>query len=213
MVAFLDHLTSEAARAGVATRQGMAGPDTILALNPHAVILATGASMTRPAGLQDDGSGRDLRALLAAPPTGGELAVLYDHDHTPATYAAAEWLATRYRRLLLVTPRDSIAQDVPLLSAQGVHRRLARLGVEILPYRTVSLHEAGRLQITHLLTGAREEIRDLDLLTWSTPRQPRQDLLAALQAAGLEVRLVGDALAPRLMLSAIREGAEAGEAV
>jgi 2,4-dienoyl-CoA reductase-like NADH-dependent reductase (Old Yellow Enzyme family) len=213
MAAFLDHLILEAARAGVATQQGMAGLEAILALRPDTVVLATGAGMTRPAGLRDDGTGRDLRALLAAPPAGGALAVLYDHDHTPATYAAAEWLAARYRRLLLVTPRDSIAQDVPLLSAQGVHRRLARLGVEILPCRTVSRHEAGRLRITHLLTGAEEEIHDLDLLTWSTPRQPRQDLLAPLQAAGLEVRLAGDALAPRLMLSAIREGAETGEAV
>lgn len=213
MAAFLEHLTLEATRVGVTTQQGMAGPDIILALRPDAVILATGASMTRPVGLRDDGTGMDLRALLAAPPAGGALAVLYDHDHTPATYAAAEWLAARYRRLLLVTPRDSIAQDVPLLSAQGVHRRLARLGVEILPCRRVSRHEAGRLRITHLLTGAEEEIRDLDLLTWSTPRQPRQDLLAPLQAAGLEVRLAGDALAPRLMLSAIREGAETGEAV
>jgi 2,4-dienoyl-CoA reductase-like NADH-dependent reductase (Old Yellow Enzyme family) len=211
MAAFLDYLTAEAARVGVATtQQGEASLDTILGLRPDAVILATGAQMTRPAGLR--GTGLDLRALLAAPPPGGVLAVLYDHDHTPATYAAAEWLAARYTRLLLVTPRDSIAQDVPLLSAQGIHRRLARLGVEILTCRTVTWHEERSLRLTHLLTGAEEMIEGLDLLTWSTPRQPRQELLAPLQAAGLELHLAGDALAPRLMLSAIREGAEIGEA-
>ncbi|MFC7556767.1 hypothetical protein ACFQU7_38005, partial [Pseudoroseomonas wenyumeiae] len=189
-----------------------ASPDSILALRPDTVILATGAAMVRPAGLSDSRASLDLRALLAAPPPGGALAVLYDHDHTPATYAAAEWLAARYSRLLLVTPRDSIAQDVPLLSAQGVHRRLARLGIEILTCRTLLRHEARRLRLTHLLTGAEEVIEDLDLLTWSTPRQPRQALLAPLQAAGLAVHLAGDALAPRLMLSAIREGTEIGEA-
>ncbi|WP_158611656.1 NADH:flavin oxidoreductase [Teichococcus wenyumeiae] len=212
MAAFLDYLVAEATRAGVAVRQGIASPDSILALRPDTVVLATGAAMVRPAGLRDSRSGLDLRALLAAPPPGGALAVLYDHDHTPATYAAAEWLAARYSRLLLVTPRDSIAQDVPLLSAQGVHRRMARLGVEILTCRGLLRHEARRLWLTHLLTGAEEVIEGLDLLTWSTPRQPRQALLAPLQAAGLAVHLAGDALAPRLMLSAIREGTEIGEA-
>lgn len=213
MAGFLDYLTAEAAHAGVRLRQGIADLDSILALRPDAVILATGASMVRPAGLHGGGTGLDLRAMLAAPPPGGGMAVLYDHDHTPATYAAAEWLAARYTRLLLVTPRDSIAQDVPLLSAQGVHRRLARLGVEILACRALLRQEGRRLRLVHLLTGAEEVIEDVDLLTWSTPRQPRQELLAPLQAAGLEVHLAGDALAPRLMLSAIREGAEIGEAV
>jgi 2,4-dienoyl-CoA reductase-like NADH-dependent reductase (Old Yellow Enzyme family) len=213
MGAFLDYLRAEAARVGVTTKQGIASLDTILGLRPDAVILAAGASMARPAGLHDAGTSLDLRTLMAAPPPGGRLAVLYDHDHTAATYAAAEWLAGRYTRLLLVTPRESIAQDVPLLSAQGVHRRLARLGVEILTCRALLRHEERRLRLTHLLTGAEEVIENLDLLTWSTPRQPRQEMLAPLQAAGLEVHLAGDALAPRLMLSAIREGAEIGEAV
>ncbi|MBC9178900.1 oxidoreductase [Pseudoroseomonas ludipueritiae] len=213
MAAFLDYLTAEATRSGVRTQQGIASPEAILALRPDAVVLATGASMARPTALQGSSTGLDLRTLLAAAPPGGGVAVLYDHDHTPGTYAAAEWLAGRYARLLLVTPRDSIAQDVPLLSAQGVHRRLARLGVEILPCRRLLRHEGRRLWLSHLLTGAEEEIEDVDLLTWSTPRQPRQELLAPLQAAGLEVHLAGDALAPRLMLSAIREGAETGEAV
>ncbi|MBO1077987.1 FAD-binding protein [Roseomonas haemaphysalidis] len=208
MMRFLDYLTEAATRAGVVIRQGVADAGAILALQPDATILATGAGMTRPAGLQ--GEGQDLRNMLRTPPPGGRVAVLYDHDQTAATYAAAEWLAMRFRRVVLVTPRDSIAQDVPLLSAQGIHRRLARLGVEILPYRAPLRHAAGEVVLRHLLTEAEEVIGSVDLFTWSTPRAPRQDLLPALLAAGLAVHLVGDALAPRLMLSAIREGEEVG---
>jgi hypothetical protein len=211
MTRFLDYLTAAAGQAGVTLRPDAATAAGIAALRPDDVILATGATMTQPRG--PAGEGRDLRQVLRAPPPGGRVAVLYDHDHTAATYAAAEWLAARYERLVLVTPREGIAQDVPLLSAQGIHRRLARLGVEIRPYRVPLRQGPGEVVLRHLLTEAEEVVRDVDLFTWSTPRVPRQNLLAPLQQAGLRVRLVGDALAPRLMLSAIREGAEAGAAL
>jgi len=38
-------------------------------------------------------------------------------------------------------------------------------------------------------------------------------MAAALRAAGVAVRVAGDALAPRLMLSAVREGQAAAEAI
>ena len=71
----------------------------------------------------------DLHQTLA--PTSGGTALLYDHDHTAATYAVADLLAQRFRRVILMTTRPHIAQGVNYCSAIGVLRRLHRAGVEI----------------------------------------------------------------------------------
>ncbi len=208
------------ARAAVVTlRLGTpAEPGDVLGLRPDAVIVATGAAMAPPPGLRDEArAARDnpaaAAALLADPVAGGGLAVLLDLDATPATYDAAELLAARFRRVILLTPREGIARDSPLLVAQGIHRRLAALGVEILTCREAMALDGGRLVLRHVLTGAEEEVAGIDLLVYASARVPRDRLLEPLRAAGIPMRAVGDALAPRLMLSAVREGQAAGEAV
>ena len=53
-------------------------------------------------------------------------AVLFDADHTEGTYAAAEALRARFERVVIVTPRDTIATDVQMVTRQGILRRMAR---------------------------------------------------------------------------------------
>jgi hypothetical protein len=189
----------------------------VLAEAPESVILATGAAMPPPRGLADPAmAARDIRssvaALLAEPERRGVLALLLDLDATPATYDAAELLAQRFGQVLLVTPRDAIARDSPLLVAQGVQKRLAARRVTLSTCRDVASFEDGSVVLRHALTGEAETIRGVDLFTYASGRVPRDDLAAPLRAAGVPVRLVGDALAPRLMLSAVREGEAAAAA-
>lgn len=208
--AAVSHAADRARRAGVARHLGPAATAAdVLALRPDHVILATGAAMSPPDGIA---GARDIRVVLRAPPPACDLAVLLDMDATPATYDAAEWLAARARRLILLTPREVIARDSPLIVAQGIHRRLAALGIEIRTCITATALRGGALTTRHVLTGAEAVIEGVGLFAHATARTPRDALLAPLRAAGLPVRLVGDALAPRLMLSAVREGQAAGEA-
>jgi 2,4-dienoyl-CoA reductase-like NADH-dependent reductase (Old Yellow Enzyme family) len=211
-------LARRAQAAGVDFQPGRpAGAAEVLALRPDAVVLATGAAMLPPPGFCDaDGTAQDIRtacaALLADPGRGGALAVLFDMDGTPGAYDAAEFLAGRFARVLLVTPREVIARDSPVLTMQAIHRRLAALGVEILTCHDAVLLAGGSLTLRHVLTGADRIIPGVSLFAHATARAPRDALLAPLLAAGIRVRAVGDALAPRLMLSAVREGQAAGEA-
>jgi 2,4-dienoyl-CoA reductase-like NADH-dependent reductase (Old Yellow Enzyme family) len=210
---FLNYLDRRLAAAGVERRVGHR-LDDVLALTPQAVVLATGARMVPP-----PAGGQDLRtavaALLAEERPRGGLAVLFDHDHTAETYAAAELLLARFDRLLLLTPRDGIARDVPAIYAQGVHRRLARAGdrFTLLIHREPVALEDGALRIRHILTGAETVVPGVALFTYSTPRRPRNGLEAALAERGVTVLRAGDAVAPRLMLSAVRDGQFAGETV
>jgi hypothetical protein len=139
--------------------------------------------------------------------------VLFDMDHTEGTYAGAVLLRRLYDRVLIVTPRERIAADVPLVSALGIHRRMARLGIEIVPYARLSAAtslEEGTVRFEHVHTGAIGEIHDVAVLTYSTPRVPEDLLAAPLRAAGCEVQLIGDAWAPRTVLAATADGHRVG---
>lgn len=212
------HAAKRAHAAGVTLRLGSpaTAPD-ILALHPDAVILATGATMVPPPGFTDrDGTALDIRAasraLLSDPTRRGALAVVFDMDATPGAYDATLLLAQRFDRVMLVTPREVIARDSPVLTMQAIHRRLAAAKVWIMTCQEPIRLARGALTLRHLLTGAETEIPGVILFAHATPRAPNDALLAPLLAAGVKVRAVGDALAPRLMMSAVREGQAAGEA-
>jgi hypothetical protein len=209
------HLAARAEAAGVAMRLGApADAAAVLALAPEAVVLATGAAMAAPPGLDPASDLRSIAAaLLAEPARRGRRALVYDLDATPMTYDATELLAARYAEVLVATPRDAIARDTPLLVAQGILTRLAACGVRILACRDVVGFDRGVATLRHALTGAEERIEGLDLVTHAGARVPRDALAATLREAGITVRAVGDALAPRLMLSAVREGQAAADSI
>ena len=98
-------------------------------------------------------------------------------------------------------------------SALGVHRRLYRANAEIvMAAEPVSLLD-GILTWRNVFTGQHQEIPDVALFLWSTPRLADDALAAPLRAAGLDLTLVGDCLAPRNLLCAIHEGEAAAMAV
>ena len=69
-----------------------------------------------PATVRAEGWVPDLRTALAEAlrheSRQAGTVVLFDADHTEATYAAAEALHARFDRVVIVTPRDTIATDV-----------------------------------------------------------------------------------------------------
>lgn len=220
-----DYQTVAAQKAGVQLRLGVeADVDAIAAYRPDTVILASGATMLPPQWLPDEvrewGLVPDLRSAMASvlrvtarqPGT----AVIFDMDHSEATYAAAERLHALFDRVVIVTPRNSIADDMSLVTRQGVHRRLATKKIETVllsqPVWSDSF-EDGALQVRHVYTGEVRTIEGVALLTYSTPRARNDELAAGLRARGIDVRPVGDCWSPRDMLAATADGHAAGNAV
>ncbi len=220
-----DYQTVAARRAGarfVLGRAATAGD--IIAARPDVVILATGSSMIPPdwlpAAVRAEGWVVDLRAamteVLRRDARQPGTAVLFDADHTEGTYAAAEALRLRFERVVIVTPRDSIASDVQMVTRQGILRRMAQQHIEIVTLSEPRWSDAcadGRLEIVNVYNGDVRTIEDLALLSYATPRVPDDALAAPLRAAGLTVVTVGDAHAPQEMLFATASGHAAGEAV
>ncbi len=220
-----DYQAVAAKRAGARLVLGRpATAAAVIALNPDVVVLATGSTMIPPdwlpADVRAEGWAPDLRAalpeILRFEGSQNGAAVLYDTDHTEATYAAAEALKARFDRAVIVTPRDTIATDVHLVARQGILRRMAEQRIEIVTLTEPRWTDAcaeGRLELVNIYTGDVTVIDDLALLTYATPRAPDDALAAPLRAAGIEVIPVGDARAPQEMLFATASGHDAGMGV
>jgi 2,4-dienoyl-CoA reductase-like NADH-dependent reductase (Old Yellow Enzyme family) len=217
-----DYQYVRARREGVDFEFGVrATADDVLALHPDAVVLGTGSTMLWPTAMptdwRTDGVVSSVRELV---PTLVDLqdrqrgtAVLFDMDHTEGTYATAELLHRLYERVVLVTPRERIAADVPLVTNLGTYRRLRRLGVELLTLSEVgasSALEDAIVRCEDVYTRGLVDISDVSLLTYSTPREADDALAWPLRARGVELHLVGDCHAPRTLLSATADGHRVG---
>jgi hypothetical protein len=208
-----EYQAQRAHRHGVEFRLGVtADVEAVLAERPDVVVVATGATMRRPASLGPDAVGESLRDYLTRPdvaPPGGigaqGTAVLFDQDHGAATYAAADLLAQRVRRVVLLSPHVHLGRQVPYVSLLGVYRRLYRAGVVIVPAAIPVAATAGSVTWRNVFSGQEETISEVALFVWSTPRVADDTIAEELRRHGLSVLTVGDAHAPRGLLAAIHE--------
>lgn len=220
-----DYQRLSAERYGADLRFGKkAELDDILALAPDAVVLATGATPAWPAFLpaeyQGEGFFPDLREAVAmlADITAKQpgTAVIYDHDQSAFTYAAAEFFIERFEKVVLVTPRERLGAVEALVNRTGIYRRLYTKGVEVIllvePTADSNLEE-GEVTVANVYSGATQTISDVALFTFATSRAANDELAAPLRAAGIEVHQIGDCFAPRMPLAATAEGYRIGSAL
>jgi len=183
--------------------------------SPDSVILATGSRLRRLA--LDDGRAVDARTLLErGPATLADMAgtaVLFDQDQTLAVYALADLLATRFERVVLLTPRTQLGRTVSYVAMIGAYRRLYRAGVEIVHAALPKAFDGDRLVIDNVFGAAPSTIENVTLLTYVTPREADDSLAAPLRGLGIDTRLAGDCYAPRGLMAAVHEGHRVGLSV
>ena len=221
-----DYQCMQLQKLGVQLRLGAAAHiEDIQALQPDAVVLATGATMVwppcLPERLRDEGWVKDLREMLPEmldirEPQPGT-AVLFDMDQTEGTYAAAELLCDKFARVVVLCARESVAQDVALVVRQRVQRRFAQRGIEVIvqvePVWNDAMEEEGRLGYRSIFGDAVRDLDDVALFTYSTPRRPNLELLPSLLTLGVPVHRIGDAKWAREPMSATAEGYAIGMAL
>ncbi len=199
--------------------------EDIQALQPDAVVLATGATMVwppcLPTRLREEGWVKDLRELLPevlaiqSPQAG--TAVLLDMDQTEGSYAAAELLRDKFARVVILCAREAIAQDTALVVRQRIQRRMVERDIEVIaqvePVWNETMEEEGRLAYRSVFGGRLRHLDEVALLTYSTPRQPNLALLPELEALTIPIHRVGDAKWAREPMSATAEGYAVGMAL
>ena len=221
MSSIYDHQWISAGRLGVQFALGQAvTADEVLAWQPDAVVLATGAQMTWPMDLPTDLQGLvpDLRQAMAellrsqGPQSG--TAVIYDLDQSDGTYVAAEYLRDRFERVVVLSPRETIAEEVVLVGRQRIHRRFFERGIEVKtwvdPVWTERFENEGCLQYRSVFGGPLQDIENVAFFAYASPRRPNDALLGPLQAAALPLTRVGDCKIARDALAATAEGHAAG---
>jgi hypothetical protein len=198
---------------------------SIMALKADEVVLATGSEMIwpqcLPAYLAAEGVVPDLRLAMAqiegisAKQKG--TAVIFDMDHTEGVYASAERLKQIFERVVILTPRISIAEDVALVTRQGIYRRFHELGIEVLvttePCWTQAFEDEARLEYASVYGGAIKAIENVSFFSYATPRKPCDQLFNELRERGVVTHLIGDCRVARNIVAATAEGYALGRAL
>jgi 2,4-dienoyl-CoA reductase-like NADH-dependent reductase (Old Yellow Enzyme family)/thioredoxin reductase len=177
------------------------------------VVVAVG-SLPVTAGI-DAPAGR-LHSILRAmesPETLGEHVVLWDVQNDQSSASAAELIATTGRRVTLVTPLDRPAVGIGLANEPPQLQRLAAAGVKVLPYRAVARLAGNVAHLTHVYTGAEEQLEGVTDIVAALGWQVDDSLYTTLRTRSAHVHRVGDCVAPRDVGMAIYSAEELARSI
>jgi 2,4-dienoyl-CoA reductase-like NADH-dependent reductase (Old Yellow Enzyme family) len=199
-------LIAEIRRLGVDVRTGVeADAASVLALEPDAVIIATGAR----AAAGDWGAHPAFsaaRAVLDGTASVGGRVVVVDEDHRGQALFVAARLAQDGAAVTVTSSRVVVGGDLEHHTREDLYALLLCSGVDLLPgWAPLAIEDrdgATLLRLGNVFSGAETET-EVDAVV-GTGARPDDALAGALQGH-VEVRIVGDALAPRRVESAVHE--------
>ena len=195
-------------------------PEHVLEFGARHVAIATGSSWRR------DGVGRASGFALPGfdgsnvytpddimagrVPTEGPV-VVWDDDHYYMGGVVAELCRSKGLDVTLVTPAAMVsAWTVNTLESMPIARRIAQLGINVVPYASIVGMTAGNAQLVNGLTGATTELPCGSLVT-VTARLPVDGLFEGLRDrwpdAGIaSLTRIGDCWAPSTIQQAVYSG-------
>ncbi len=225
----ISYRAAELRRLGVSVRLGVcADVPTILAEEPDAVVVATGAAPVPPAA---DLPGSDLPHVLdvvrAIAPGAREEALLREAKHAVVvddgsgfweTCSAAEALASRGISVTIISPARVIGASLPAEAIGPFYSRFTRQGGQLLPMSRLSGIEPGLVRVFNVLQATARQVlieseMPADVVVVYAGRQSVTGLAQELTAAGREVHLAGDVLSPRRLSQAVFEGHRIGRSL
>ncbi len=201
------YLTGQLARLGVEVRLNCpVTPELVAKVAPEAVVVATGA---RPLVPNIPGAAEHAvtawDVLAARVPVGERVVVVGGGDVGCET---AEYLAAQGRRVTIVEMLPDVAGELAAWTRRLLVDRLVVADVEILTQTRVVTIGAGR--VTYERGGVNGEITPVDSVVLACGVLPRRELADSLRETGVPIYVIGDALKPRNLADAIREGFELG---
>ena len=208
----IDFLSREVSKLKVDVRTSTAATRAaVLSEKPDAVIVATGSAVMAPPVAGDGSVPVATYSRLGA----GATVVVMDEDGYYWAACETEQLARRGCKVAYVTRFDEPLRELPGISRISTLRALDELGVALYPTACVDRTERGAVVLRHYY-NPRHEVRleGVGEIVWVGAQRANDSLAYELREAGLaDVRLIGDAFAPRRLANAIGEGHRAGRAV
>ena len=216
---------SELDRLGVDVRlKTEADPATVLGERPDAVIVATGS---RP-GPTDDVIGSDVGRIVnewdVLSPDTSLQALLEGVRHAVVvdeaggfweSASAAEALAEAGVSVEIMTAFPQVAHAIPFDSLPPLYRRLRRRNVVLNSMTALASVGVDHVSVYDpIWLAAHHELEErtipADLVVLCRPKRAVDHLVSGLAGSGVEVRAIGDCVAPRRIPEAIGEGDRVG---
>jgi len=213
--AIVDHLVRTLEQQGVEIRYGVeATVATLLAFEPAAVVIAAGSEARLPAFAASDQRLVSARGALNGDMVGDKV-VVFDTKGDMVGLTTADWLVGRRHQVTVVTSRRSVGPLIEPMTWRLLYQRLLDQGVGfVTESEVVRLTEAG-IAIRHLMSGRETMLPDIATVVAACGGNANDGLYSQLRRAapGLELHLIGDAVAPRQIEQAIFEGQMAGRKI
>ena len=199
------------------------GRNTIIDMEPDAVILATGAQPFVPAieGLEDgviESGGAQPGTMTAwdvlqGRATPGACVLIADWRCDWIGIGLAEKLALEGHRVTLAVNGTQPGEEIMQYLRDGAAGRLFELGVEVLPYMRLFGRDEDSVYLEHSVARKPLIREGIDTLVLALGHRPVDDLARDLAGLRLRVQEIGDCLAARTAEEAVFEGMKAGLAV
>jgi len=198
-------LSGQLAKLGVDVRLGReVGPDAVQAEAPEAVVVATGSRAVLPELPAGPCGFVHVEDVVAGRARVGRRVLVVDTDGHLRGCGTADLLASQGRQVAIAGETLYVGQNIDMKTLYPLYRRLREQGVEMLPSTRFDGWEDGRPVVSDVFTGARRRL-DVDTVVWAGVGASEAALVEPLRAAGLEVRAVGDCVAPRRVEHAVHE--------
>jgi hypothetical protein len=125
----------------------------------------------------------------------------------------AERLAQSGRSVRLAVTGVAAGETLPLYVRDAAVASLHKLGVKVLTYMRLYGSDSDSVYLQHITSGEAVVVDSVDTLVLCTGHAPVTELADAIEDLCVDVRIIGDAAAPRTAEEAVYEGFRAGAEV
>ena len=206
--AIAGHLAREVKRLDIAVAcDTEATAQSVLALEPDAVVIATGSAARMP-----ELEGRDGRYVSARDALDGarvgDLVVVYDTKGDMVGLTTADWLAGKRHGVIVVTSRRYPGDRIELMTGRLLYQRLLDQNVTFIVESEVTRLTEDGVAIRNRYSGRETVLPDIATVVAACGGTSNDGLFHELRrsAPTLELHLIGDAASPRQIERSIYEG-------
>lgn len=184
-----------------------ATPDNIRQVYPEVVIVATGAVPLVPPlpGIDGAKTFTAYSVLAGQVPSGRRVLVaMGSTEHRYQGITVAKYLAEQGKEVEIVTDAYFAADQLEFYTREDLYRRLVAWGVKFTPLARLAAVRDGEAELHNIYT-LESITRQVDAVVLAYGGVAVCDLYDAAKSQGREVYRVGDCVAPRDIMAAVRE--------
>jgi hypothetical protein len=185
-----------------------ASAESIVAAGAEVVIVATGAVPRVPEidGVADHHVVSAWDVLKDGVDGLGQVVLVIDEEYGHQGPTTAEFLLDRGKEVDLITSQETIANFLGATTRPPLLRRLFLKRAQLFTHLDVRQLKDNCAVARNIWTGELHEVGPYESFVYAYGGKSVDTLSAALSAQGVEVRVIGDAFAPRSLQHAILEG-------